>query len=241
MKKAELLRFCLILLITINLLGCASTHFVKTCPDFKEKISNVKNIGFLSPIGYQSNRESKGIALEDALVTAIQKNSSYQVKLISKNSYSGQWDSNIERVAQDCYKLLRIMELEGLWKDRKNEILSRKFSEDIKLFKTLEPELDALLIVKCEQHYGNPMAAGLYAFGLVGGIIASVNADKDPVIGAHSPADNDAYASALLVDLVTSDIIWYNFALRYGLDVTKEKHAEQMSKDILYNLVKLKQ
>lgn len=237
MRLKTALYICLIFLATNGLLGCASTHYVKTCPNFDQRITKVKNVGLISPICYGSNGKCDEVILENAITQAMQNNSPYKIKLLSEKNYPGRWDSNVQRAAQDSNNLVKQIELEGLWKDKKNKIISRQFSQDIKVFKTLDPDLDTILLVKCEQHYGNPGMAALYMFGAVGGIIAAASAEKDPVIGHYGPANNDTYATTMLVDLDTADILWYNFSWNINLDVTKEKDAEKMTKDILYTMI----
>lgn len=223
--------------VVITTSGCGTTHFARMNRDFKDKRIAIKTIGFLMPIDYAANREGSCAALEDAIVDSLRNDNSYRLKLIRQNDYLGQWDSNIERAASGSREFLIELELEKLWKDKKNQIISRKFLDDVKLFKTLDPELDALLLIKCKQHYGNPWAAGFYAFGALGGLVAAASAEEDNVIGRHAPADNDSYGSAILVDLNTAEILWYNFALRYGLNVAKEKDAKTMAKDMLFGLL----
>jgi len=223
--------------IIIATSGCATTHFIRMNPDFRDKKIAIKTIGFLIPIDYVSNRQGNCAALENVVVDSLRNKSPYRLKLVSQNNYLEQWGSNFERAASRSRELLAEIELEKLWKDKKNQIISRKFLDEIRLFKTLDPELDALLLIKCKQHYGNPWAAGLYAFGALGGLVAAASAEEDNVIGQHAPADNDSYGSAILVDLNTADILWYNFALRYGINVVKEKDAKTMAKDMLFGLL----
>ena len=237
MKQGSLVGVLFLGLCMLVSSGCASTHFAKMSQDFKDRKIDIRTIGFLAPLEYMSNRDDDGKVLENAIIESLRNKSIYQLKLVRKADYPEQWNSDVERIISNSREYLRDIELKGLWKDKKNTIISRKFSEEIKQLQSLDPEIDALLLVKCKQHYGNPWAGGLYAFGLLGGLVAAAGADDDPVIGKHSPADNDVYSSAVLVDLKTADILWYNFALRYGLNVTKAKDADNMAKDILSELV----
>jgi hypothetical protein len=235
----QVLRCLIALSLIANLTGCASPYHIKKITGFDQRMLQKKTIGLLDPIDFESNKESAtGAALQGAVINKMRGPGSLRMKLISKNNYEPGWDANVQRISKDSREILKEMELERLWKDTKTDIIVKSFPSDIKLFKNLDPDLDALLIVKCNQHYGNPWANGLLVFGLVGGLIASATAGSDPVIGSHVAGDNDTYSSAVLVDLDTGEVLWYSFSLRIGIDVTNTKHAEAFANFVLHDLVK---
>lgn len=237
--KKSIVSKCVAFFLILTMFGCASPYHVKKIPDFNHRIESVKTIGLLEPIEFGSNKENTGsFLLHDAIVNRIEKSASFTLKRISQENYQTNWDSDLQRVYKDSRELLKEIELEKIWRDKKNELIERKFQEDIKIFKTLDPELDALLLLKVEQHYDNPWAAGLYAFGALGGLIAASTAERDPVIGSHAVGVDDIYSSSILVDLATSDVLWYNFSYCNGLNIENKKHADLFAGYMLQGLIK---
>lgn len=225
----------------VLLSGCATTHYPRMSADFQSKVQNIKKIGLLLPIGYENSRGGSGQIFQSAIAKAFKISGAYQFVLVGKEQFPTLWNSDLEKAAAGSQLFLKNLELEGLWKDKKTAEIARKMTVQAGIFKTIDPQLDAILVVKCKQHYGNVWANGLFMFGALGGVIAATTAKQDPVIGRHQPTVNDVYSSALLVDLNTDDVIWYNFALRAGLDVEKVAGADAMATDTLFGLVGNKQ
>ncbi len=218
--------------------GCSTPYHIKKASDFEQKILKIKTIGLIAPIGYESNKanqQENGEVLQQSIIKKLISSNKFSVKPLSKINFVDSWNGNYDNIVNNSNKMLKEMELEGIWRS-KNNIIDKKFPNEITNFKLLDPELNAIMIVKCNHYYGNAAANVLYGFGLIGGLVAAATADNDPVIGKHAVGNNDTYGSTILIDADTGDVIWYNFVLQLGLNMQNEKNAGVMAGNLLRGL-----
>lgn len=235
MRKKSYLMGIFILGVLIS--GCSTPYHIKKSSDFEQKILKIKTVGLIAPISYESNKnkQENGEVLQIEIIKKLTNSNKFNVKPLSKMSYVESWNGNYDNIVNNSNKMLKEIELQGIWKE-KNNIIDKKFPNEITSFKLLDPELNAIMIVKCNQYYGNAATNALYGFGLIGGLVAAATAENDPVIGKHVVGNNDTYGSAILIDADTGDVIWYNFSLQIGLNMQKEKFAGIMAGNLLKGL-----